>query len=87
MKFRNKPKVIDAVRASDAIRWATNDWLRTAYDSKEKGKGIIFRPDGVDICTLEGVMTAGRDDWIIRGIAGELYPCKPEIFAQSYEPE
>lgn len=39
-----------------------------------------------DIKTLEGVMTAGPGDWIIRGVKGELYPCKPDIFAAAYEP-
>jgi hypothetical protein len=38
------------------------------------------------VATLEGEMTARPGDWIIRGIAGELYPCKPEIFEKSYEP-
>ena len=38
------------------------------------------------IPTLEGEMTASRRDWIIRGIAGEIYPCKPDIFEATYEP-
>ncbi|KOU66820.1 hypothetical protein ADK57_17705 [Streptomyces sp. MMG1533] len=41
---------------------------------------------GLLIPTLEGLMLAVEDDWIIRGVAGELYPCKPEIFALTYEP-
>ena len=39
-----------------------------------------------DIGTLEGSMTAQHGDWIIRGVAGEFYPCKPDIFDASYEP-
>lgn len=39
-----------------------------------------------DIKTLEGVMRGDPGDWIIRGIAGEIYPCKPAIFEKSYEP-
>jgi len=40
----------------------------------------------VEIDTLEGTMTAAPGDWIIRGIKGELYPCKPDIFAATYDP-
>ena len=38
------------------------------------------------IPTLEGAMTASPGDWIIRGVQGEFYPCKPDIFAETYEP-
>jgi len=38
------------------------------------------------IDTLEGTMTARRGDWIIKGVVGEIYPCKPDIFAATYEP-
>lgn len=41
---------------------------------------------GLTICTLEGAVTASWGDWIIRGVMGELYPCKPNIFIQTYEP-
>lgn len=40
----------------------------------------------LEITTLEGVMTADPGDWIIRGVQGEIYPCKPDIFAATYEP-
>ena len=43
-------------------------------------KGDIY------ITTLEGVMRADNGDWIIRGVKGELYPCKPDIFEATYEP-
>ena len=42
--------------------------------------------DGIVIGTLEGDHLASQGDWIIRGVKGELYPCKPEIFAATYEP-
>ena len=49
--------------------------------------GDIYRDgDKLMIGTREGIMTASPGDWIIRGVAGELYPCKPEIFAATYEP-
>lgn len=41
---------------------------------------------GLAIPTLEGIMLAVEDDWVIRGVKGELYPCKPDIFAATYEP-
>lgn len=41
---------------------------------------------GIDIKTLEGTMHASPGDWIIRGVKGELYPCKPDIFEATYEP-
>lgn len=86
-KFRKKPVVIEAVRAFEAIRaagahWdALPEWLSAAY---EKG-GIVFAHDHVSITTLEGTMRAERDDWIICGVKGELYPCKPDIFAATYD--
>ena len=42
--------------------------------------------DTLTIQTLEGEMTANNGDWIIRGVKGELYPCKPDIFAATYDP-
>lgn len=92
MKFRKKPVVIDAFPCHRLLHWAANDWkalpdwVRAYYDIKEKGKGILFRPDGMDISTLEGVMTAEPADWVIRGVKGEIYPCKPDIFEATYEP-
>jgi len=50
------------------------------------GKWMVTEDLGLDIPTLEGVMHASPGDWIIRGIQGELYPCKPDIFAATYEP-
>jgi hypothetical protein len=43
-------------------------------------------PLAIRITTLEGVMVADEGDWIIRGVKGEVYPCKPDIFEQTYEP-
>lgn len=70
------------------------DWLppvsRVVSNEKWPGAvppGEIWR-DGEDlwIGTLEGPHKASPGDWIIRGVKGELYPCKPDIFAQTYEP-
>lgn len=87
-KFRKKPIVVLAVRARDAMFAAEKDWramppwLAEVY---ERG-GVVFSPDGVHLPTLEGTMLASPDDWIIYGVKGEVYPCKPDIFATTYEP-
>ncbi len=85
MKFRKKPVVIEAVQ------WGTNyrfsevpNWLKAAIDNSING-GVLRCVDDIHVFTLEGVMVASPGDWIIRGIKGELYPCKPDIFAATYE--
>jgi len=59
-----------------------DDWL-TANQGDRKCK---YRGNSVIIPTLEGEMTASPLDWIIKGVSGEIYPCKPDIFAATYEP-
>ena len=79
-QYRKKPVVIEAEQylLGEVIR---AKWLFDAMES-----GIVFSDaDGLKIKTLEGVMSASVGDWIIRGVQGELYPCKPDIFAATYE--
>jgi len=59
-------------------------WLVDAFG--ETVADIDGYPNALMISTLEGVMQADPGDWIIQGIKGELYPCKPDIFEQTYEP-
>lgn len=68
--------------------FATGAALPQAPDDGHVRPGIGFTPpDGqLHIPTLEGTMTAQPGDWIIRGVKGEFYPCKPDIFAESYNP-
>ncbi len=86
-RFSQKPIVIEAVRARHLINDATNnwpglpDWFRAAYEQYD----IFIRSDCIEIRTLEGRMTAAMDDWIIRGVQGELYPCKDGIFRATYD--
>jgi hypothetical protein len=47
---------------------------------------IGFHGDKISIITLEGIMEASPGDWVIRGVKGELYPCKPDIFEATYDP-
>lgn len=83
-RYRKRPVVIDAVQFTEGQ--AFPDWLT---DARMAGKVTVHLeiPGGnyLIIDTLEGKMRADQDDWIIRGIQGEIYPCKPDIFAASYE--
>ncbi len=86
MKYRKKPVVIEAVQ----LRWDT--WSEMC-DFAGVGKLTDGQPQGsaygeaigLDIPTLEGLMHASENDWIIKGVNGEFYPCKPDIFEQTYE--
>lgn len=87
MKFRKKPVVVDAIRVCEAIHAASQNWDKLPawiVEHYEKGN-ILFFTNKLEIKTLEGMMTAWPDDWIIRGVAGELYPCKSDIFEKTYE--
>ncbi len=92
-KFRKKPVVIEAVQ----LRW--ENWSEMC-EFADVGKLEEGKPTGVEkgadgeplpnglglaIPTLEGLMVAQEDDWVIRGVKGELYPCKPDIFEATYE--
>ena len=82
MKFRNKPIIIDAWQVQPNLgscpKWLTD---RLGVDVLMSSMGPVIR-----ISTFEGEMTAQPGDWIIKGVKGELYPCKPDIFAATYEP-
>jgi hypothetical protein len=83
MKYRKKPVVIEAYQniASDDTA-STPHWLVKAVVDGS----IVTRDDGsLLIKTLEGNMVAGIGDWIIQDVKGELHPCKPDIFAATYE--
>ena len=85
MKFRKKPVVIEAFQWKGEV--AIPSWcvdrakLIERYDS-ETGD---VRPVVLQIETLEGSMFASRGDWVIRGVKGEVYPCRADIFAETYE--
>jgi hypothetical protein len=88
MKYRKKPVVVDA------IQWTGNNlreiidftglhpsalkWTWPQYEQ-------IVAKDGLKIFTLEGPLMASVGDWIIKGVQGEYYPCKPDIFEATYE--
>lgn len=78
MKFTKKPVTIDAVQWRGDNQAEVEAFIG-AHDGYIKG-------DYVDIGTLEGLMVASPGDWLIRGVQGELYPCKPDIFEATYLP-
>lgn len=86
MKFRKKPIVIEAVQflpnseSIDEIMAMASQGQRQVVANHDPSNGW-----SLSIETLEGRMTATIGDWIIRGVGGELYPCKPDIFIATYE--
>ena len=80
MKFRKKPVVIEAIE----LKFTTTSQQECIDFTGGKAKKGL--DGGVIIPTLEGNMIANTGDWIIKGVEGEFYPCKPKIFNQTYEP-
>lgn len=78
--FRKKPVEVEAVQLPFTEAPA---WLADAMDAWTVR---VYTSGRAEIDTLEGTMTAQPGDWIIRGVKGEFYPCKPDIFAATYEP-
>jgi hypothetical protein len=77
-KYRKKPVVIDAFQYTGVLTSELDNFLVGATWSFDPSEGI-------KIATLEGVMKADPYDWIIKGVKGEFYPCKPDIFDATYE--
>lgn len=86
--FRKRPVVIQAIQFTEND-YSVNkilDWME--FDTKPGKIGYYHTDDAggyIIIPTLEGNHRADIGDWIIRGIKGEFYPCKPDIFAVTYE--
>lgn len=87
-KYRKKPVVVEAIEwtgknlkeiidftgRNESAKW----WSWEEFES-------MVKEHGLKIFTLEGTMLASIGDWIIKGISGECYPCKPDIFEKTYE--
>lgn len=77
-RYRKKPVVVDA-----------DQWLPQTMELENLPPSIAVVSDAGELClrieTLEGVMLARPNDWLIRGVKGEYYPCKPDIFELTYE--
>jgi len=83
-KFRKRPVVIEAVQILEPA--TPTDIIEFCPAAKLCGVGAVGEKMWMEIPTLKGVHRADYGDWIIKGVAGEFYPCKPEIFAKTYEP-
>ena len=84
MKYRKKPVEIEAIQFNENFIGAkcSHEFWKAFED------GVILETEDKDkliIHTLEGDMTASKGDYIIKGVNGEFYPCKPDIFEKTYE--
>lgn len=91
MRYRKKPVVIEAIQwtgkndevieefVGDALQGYGDDLVAYQPRSEQYRSKLMF------LHTLEGIMTASVGDYIIKGIRGEFYPCKPDIFLETYE--
>ena len=92
-KYRKKPVIIEAFQMTKERRWDNSEWpiwLNMAWQQDPSEGAIWIDPDDPKreklICgTLEGVHKIDFDDFIIQGVKGEIYPCKPDIFEMTYE--
>lgn len=87
-KYRKKPVIVEAFQYDGDIMIETNgktdipQWIIQAF----KSKILCYGTQGhLFIKTLEGTMIVSENDYIIQGVNGELYPCKPDIFEKTYE--
>lgn len=78
MQYRKKPVIIEARQLTPETREDIAHWIG--------GEAWYAGDEGLYINTLEGTMVASDGDFIIQGVQGEFYPCKPDIFAETYEP-
>lgn len=91
-KYRKRPVVINAIQWDGENTYKVMSFMGTVgslsdpiSNDKFQDYKKIARRDGLPIKTLEGTMTANVGDYIIQGVQGEFYPCKPDIFEQTYE--
>lgn len=80
-KYRKKPIVIEAIQFNDNLNDVCN-FVGLNLDFEFSTNGGVYE---IKIPTLEGIMTAIKGDYIIKGINGEFYPCKEEIFLKTYD--
>jgi hypothetical protein len=83
-RYRKKPVVVEAMQLDMDNRYEVAAWC--GGQVKEAApSGTIYAPGLLSIDTLEGRMWAAGGDYVIRGVQGEFYPCKPDIFEATYE--
>lgn len=87
-RYRKLPVEIEAVKVSELLNCFKNNWSELPEWVKDGYKTTTINTitdTGFIIKTLEGNMQAFIDDYLIKGVNGELYPCKPDIFEKTYE--
>lgn len=85
-KYRKKPVVIEAVQWNgEPNLWSDREKNKLIIDEYEEGNILIKSNEELKVITKEGTMTANKGDYIIKGVQGEVYPCKPDIFEETYD--
>lgn len=85
-KYRKKPVEIDAIQLHMSnMEPLIEQMRRDGYEVESFSQPPMRAISGIKIKTLEGVMQANFGDWIIKGVQGEYYPCKPDIFEKTYD--
>ena len=87
MKYRKKPVVIEAIQYTGDNIHVVMDFVKKLSD-KDNNECMIYNViagNEYSIMTLEGNMKISKNDYVIRGVQGEFYPCKPDIFELTYE--
>ena len=95
-KYRKKPVIVEAFQMTLTRRWDNSEWPNWLHEAWNSDPGVWIDPDapiaeGKEsanelVCgTLEGVYKITFGDYIIKGIQGEIYPCKSDIFEETYE--
>jgi len=85
-RYRKRPVVIEAMQFNGIDDYlAIVDWMKAVGDTHALADEVRYSTPIMLIQTLEGTMAASPGDWIIRGVQGEFYPCKPDVFAATYE--
>lgn len=87
-RYRKKPVEIEAMQwdGDPASAHPIIQWVNSTGDTAVWREEQACVPTGIFIRTLEGEMRVSAGDFVIRGVKGEFYPCKPDIFAETYEP-
>lgn len=85
MKARKKPVVIEAWEFTEKALDSNDSWVRLYRNELHLTSQYAGEVLYIEIDTLEGTMRADLGDFIIKGVQGEFYPCKPDIFEKTYE--
>lgn len=90
MKYRKKPVIIEAFQYNGNLKnskgeWYIPDWAMAAFENGTMYYDLCLGSIALFVNTLEGRYIISVGDYVIKGVQGELYPCKPDIFEATYE--